>query len=227
MPIQITCPGCRKRFTVADKFAGQKGPCPNCKNQISIPKLEDQLVLHEPESFGDGGRDGEGRPVLKPITRADVKLPPVVIVGIVGGTILTLLIGLVLRATSGGEVHFAVLAVGAILLAPPLAFGGYTFMRDIELEPYRGMAVIIRTVICSAVFAALWGLYWYVCTSMQIDPVNKPLPFLTFVLPVMFIAGGVASWATYEIDFTMAMMHYGLYLGVCVVMRLLMGMSAV
>ncbi len=42
MPIQVTCPGCLKRFTVADKHAGKQGPCPACKKPITIPKLEEE-----------------------------------------------------------------------------------------------------------------------------------------------------------------------------------------
>ncbi len=225
MPIKITCPGCHKRFTVADKFAGQKGPCPNCKNQIAIPNLDDEVKVHEPDAFG-GGRDSAGKLVLEPIKRADVKLPPMVILGIVGGIVVTLFAGLVLRMTFNGEVPYLVLGVGALLLAPPVAFGGYTFLREFELEPYRGMAVFFRSACCSVVFAALWFIYWYICSSLQIEG-SPEIWQLTFILPVMFVVGGIASWASYEIDFTMATIHYGFYFGVCVLMRLIMGMSAV
>ena len=61
MPINVTCPGCLKRFSVADKFAGKKGPCPKCKKIITIPKKEDEVVIHAPEhseagAIGAGGR---------------------------------------------------------------------------------------------------------------------------------------------------------------------------
>ena len=68
MPIKVICPGCTKRFTVSEKFAGQKGPCPHCKAEIKIPEVaEEEVVIHAPENFGP--KDAGGRAVLKPIER--------------------------------------------------------------------------------------------------------------------------------------------------------------
>ena len=52
--------------------------------------------------------------------------------------------------------------LGSVLLGPPLAFAGYTFLRDDELEPYRGTEVLLRSLACGLVFAAIWGAYWFV-----------------------------------------------------------------
>ena len=66
MPIQVTCPNpkCLTRFSVADKYAGQKGPCPKCKTVITIPKKEDEVVIHTPVHSEAGGADASGRKVL-------------------------------------------------------------------------------------------------------------------------------------------------------------------
>src|SRR5437773_10569668 len=80
MAIVVVCPTCHARFQVSEKFAGQKGPCPKCKNPINIPKLEDEVKIHAPEEFGAGGKDAKGRPVLKPIERVEAKVNPVVTV---------------------------------------------------------------------------------------------------------------------------------------------------
>ena len=69
MPIQVTCPGCHARFKVSDKFAGQTGPCPKCKKPITIPKKEDEVVIHAPEAYGPKGVDGTA--TLKPIERKE------------------------------------------------------------------------------------------------------------------------------------------------------------
>jgi uncharacterized protein DUF1559 len=37
MPIPFTCPHCGKSMTVDDQFAGQTGPCANCRQPITIP----------------------------------------------------------------------------------------------------------------------------------------------------------------------------------------------
>jgi hypothetical protein len=86
MPINIVCPGCRKRFAVSEKFAGQQGPCPNCKTAISIPKQEDEVVVHAPEDFGVA-KDSSGKKVIEPIlreeTRFSAKWTVVIVVGVI------------------------------------------------------------------------------------------------------------------------------------------------
>ena len=43
MAITIVCPGCHKRFSVSDNFAGQSGPCPKCKTVIKIPEKSTEV----------------------------------------------------------------------------------------------------------------------------------------------------------------------------------------
>ena len=38
--------------------------------------------------------------------------------------------------------------LGALVLAPPLVLAGYTFLRDDELEPYRGRELGLRVAAC-------------------------------------------------------------------------------
>src|SRR6476620_5372965 len=94
MAIDVTCPGCKTRFQVSDKFAGKKGPCPKCKTVITIPKKEDEIVIHAPEQSGP--TDSKGVAVLKPLTRVETTLSPVTIGAIAGAVITTLLIALML-----------------------------------------------------------------------------------------------------------------------------------
>jgi len=39
MPIQFTCPSCRKALSVPEAYAGATGPCPSCGTQVSVPVL--------------------------------------------------------------------------------------------------------------------------------------------------------------------------------------------
>lgn len=39
MAIVVTCPQCGTQFSVHDRFAGRKGPCPKCSATIPIPEL--------------------------------------------------------------------------------------------------------------------------------------------------------------------------------------------
>src|SRR3954451_18578949 len=127
MPIQVTCPGCLKRFSVADKFAGQKGPCPKCKQIIIIPKKEDEIVIHAPDHSEAGAVGVGGRNVLKTYKRKDTKFKPLVFTSVIGSVLLALLVALVLRSTDKGNVDQLFLAAGAIVLGPPIAWAGYTF----------------------------------------------------------------------------------------------------
>ena len=98
MPIQVTCPGCLKRFSVADKFAGQKGPCPKCKQIITIPKKEDEVVIHAPVHSEAGAIGAGGQHVLKTSKRKDTKFQPLVFTSVIGSILVALLVALVIRS---------------------------------------------------------------------------------------------------------------------------------
>src|SRR5436190_9570650 len=159
MPIQVTCPGCMKRFSVADKFAGQKGPCPKCKTVILIPKKEEEVIIHAPEHSEAGAVGTGGRHVLKTYKRRDTRFQPLVFTSVFGFVLVAILVALVIRSTVPPETWLKVLA--AIVLGPPLAWAGYTFLRDPELEAYQGIPLLIRSIVCGLVYALLWGLFTF------------------------------------------------------------------
>lgn len=226
MPIAIICPGCHARFSVDDKFAGRQGPCPKCKATISIPKKSEEVVIHAPEPAGP--KNAAGVSVLKPIKRAETRIPlPLLIGGIVAATAI---FGLAVAARFlaprvEGEVQIAwpILATTAILVAPPLVYMLYSFLRDDELAPHRGTALILRVAICSLVYAALWGLRWYL--GVQLDWTGPLEMYQALVLiPVMLIPGALAALASLELDATNAGLHCAGYLGITVLLRVLAGL---
>src|SRR3990172_1584919 len=156
MAINVICHGCHARFTVSDQYAGKQGPCPKCKGVISIPKLEDQVVIHSEEHSEAGAIGTGGRHVLKTYIRQETKFQPLVFATVIGVVLVGLLISLVLRGIEG-QPNWLVLSFGALLTGPPLAWAGYTFLRDDELEPYGGTGLIIRVLACGTVYALLWG----------------------------------------------------------------------
>lgn len=208
MAIEVTCPGCKKRFRVSDQFAGKKGPCPDCKTVIQIPEKGPEVVIHAPETSGP--KDAQGRPVLKPLRRRETKLTPVLIGALVGGPIAALLGALVVRAMFERNPGTLILAIGALILAPPLVVGGYSFLRDQELEPHRGRAILLRGAICSIVYTLLWGFYVYLPPLAGLQTLE--LPHLAVLIPLMVGIGALAGFATLDLDFGSAAMHYGLYL---------------
>ena len=162
-----------KRFQVADKFAGQKGPCPKCKSIIQVPELTQQVVVHAPEVSGP--KDSKGVSVLKPLVRQEAKLTRPMIIGICVTIGVILLVALMLRvAFPGGKVPMPLLMVGAVLLAPPLAFAAYTFLRNDELAPFTRTELMLRLIAPSVVYPLIWGLYWFVIAYLDIDPNTHP-----------------------------------------------------
>src|SRR5688500_13833103 len=118
MAIDVTCPGCKTRLQVSEKFAGKQGPCPKCKFVIKSPELKDQVVTRSAELVGP--KDSKGQLVLKPILRNETRLVPVQIVAIIGGVVVVLLAALILRINYAKvpdhEFPLGILIGGSILL---------------------------------------------------------------------------------------------------------------
>jgi hypothetical protein len=228
MPIDVTCASCKTRFQVSEKFAGKSGPCPKCKATIKIPEKKDEVVIHGGEDFGT--KTTTGQPVFKPIARTEVRLAAPQIVAIVGSVLVVLIAALVMRVTfKGGDVPPLITILGAILLGPPLAFAGYTFLRDDELEPYRGNEVLLRALACGLAFAAIWGAYWLGFAywyDFKPLPANQPnWQILAAVVPAMIAVGAFASQASLELELATGALHYSMYLIVTVLLRVIMGMD--
>lgn len=218
MTIQVVCPGCKKRFSVDDKFAGKQGPCPKCKTVIKVPEKTDDVVVHEPEAFGPKGK--KGRAVLKPIARTETKFSPVVAGVAAGASLLVLLIAVLFR----DQAPTGLLVLGAILLAPPLVWAGYAFLRDDEYEPFVDRELWIRVGACSLVYALLWGLVPLIAGyGLQLDQLE--LIHMAFLAPVLIGLGAFTAYASLDFDFGMGALHYGLYLSVTVLLRLVLGLT--
>jgi len=222
MPIQVICPGCHARFKVSDKFSGQTGPCPKCKKPITIPKLEEQVVVHAPESYGPKGVDGTA--TLKPIARKEAKASIALVVGLVAAALIVVAAAFALGRTFEGDIPKPLLGAGALLLAPPLVLAGYSFLRNQELAPYIGRPLAVRVAICAVVYACLWGLHWYVRTMVVGPEGSFELFHLVYFLPLLVVPGATAAMATLDLDSISAGLHFGFYLLVTVLLRLLMGL---
>jgi hypothetical protein len=227
MPINVTCPGCLKRFSVADKFAGQKGPCPQCKATITIPKKEDEVVIHAPDHSEAGAVGAGGRHALKTYKRSDTKFQPLVFTAVIGAVLVALLVALVLRTQD--EVSIIMKAAGAIVLGPPLAWAGYTFLRDSELEPYRGMALILRSLACGLVYPLLWGIFVFLGDRFFGNAFTSGLEIwqMVVLLVPVFAAGTLAAYASFDLDPGSAFFHCAMYFAVTVLLRLVAGLAAI
>ena len=226
MPIQVTCPKCLKRFQVSDKFAGKSGPCPNCKSTLKIPEASEQVVIHTPD---DGApKDRSGQSVLKPIRRKETDVTRNGVL-ITAGCILAVFgVALGFRLT-GGEAGTPLWAqiFGLIALAPPLVWAGYKFVHDSELEPYVGPELRNRVLICSAIFVALWLIYAFVPT--YVFDLDRPseMSYMTagIFFCIMLGLGGLASTATFELEYLSGLTHAGLYILTILLLALVSGVQ--
>ncbi len=221
MPIPVTCPKCHTRFKVSDKFAGQKGPCPKCKEVILVPKLEDEVVISAPVV---GPKDGKGRQILKPIKRQENKFSMIQLVAMIG-SVVAFLIGALcvqLYVEDKSQLSMFLMVVPMAVLAPLVAYGAYNILKDQELDPFVGQELWLRVLICGAIYALLWG--------------GMPLAKYAFgdrydtgswilALGGMLAAGGATGMLSFDFDYTMGLMHYGLFLGLCLLARVLAGIG--
>lgn len=47
MPFSFTCPHCQSTTTVADRFAGQSGPCANCGQSVTVGPRPSDVITAE------------------------------------------------------------------------------------------------------------------------------------------------------------------------------------
>lgn len=216
------------RFSVADKFAGQKGPCPRCKATITIPKKEEEVVIHAPEHSEGGAIGAGGRHALKTYKRKDTKFQPLVFTAVAGFVLVALLIAVVVRSMGGPETWLK--AAGAIVLGPLLAWAGYTFLRDPELEAYHGTPLILRSLACGLVYALLWGIFIFLGERFfgrAFTETGLEIWQMVVLLIPIFAAGTLAAYASFDLDPGSAFFHCALYFAVTVGLRFVAGLPLI
>lgn len=219
MPILVACQNCKTSFNVSEKFAGKQGPCPKCKTIITIPLVKDEIKIHAPEPTGP--KDKLGRPVFTPILRQETVYTPMFLFSVSAAVITVLATAIAFRFAGGPPSIFLIL--GAIGLAPPLGWAAYSMLRNQELEPYRGKELAIRVAICSAVYSLLWALFYWVPQNFTGEPPPYDLFTLTYVVPVMVGIGGLAGYASYDVEYGSGLLHYALYLAVTLLLAWIAG----
>ena len=227
MPIHVICPSCHARFKVGDQHAGKTGACPKCKGQIQIPAASDEVVIHAPESEA-GAKDAKGRNVLKPIKRKETKFQLNTALMVGGGVILTVAIAFLLgnSAEQFGSAFTYVLAGGAALLGPPIAYAGYSFLKDDELGSYQGTDLLIRCLACGLVYAALWGVYWFlgyqVFGSEAYAIEGLEIFQIGILVGVLIAIGTGTAFVCFDLEPITAFFHFALYFGTTILLRAVM-----
>jgi hypothetical protein len=205
MSILVVCPGCHRRFQVSDKFAGKSGACPKCKAAIEVPSKEEEVQVHAPTEFAEGGRGTTGKLITKPIARTETRIPPLAAVAIGGVTLTVLLVawlaGDLIRSSPRVRI------VGLLLLSPLLVVAAYSFLRDDELEPYRGTALYLRSAICALSYVVLWGIFGHLSGTV----LTGDLWQWFFAVPPFLVAGTLIALGCLDLDFGSGFFHYAFY----------------
>lgn len=222
MSIQVTCPGCLKRFSVSEKFAGQKGPCPKCKTVIEIPKPDDdEVVIHGGEEFDHAGRDAQGKLIGKPILREQPDITPT-IAAIVGAAALVTVVATWMLGRTGSLDGLLMRFVGLLVVSPPLAAGGYKLLHSgEELRPYRGKSLWLRAGICALVYIVLWGVFGYLAGQFLTGEIWE---WVVLVAPFL-AAGGFVGLICFDLDYPSGFLHYSFYLAITIVLRAIAGLG--
>ena len=220
MSIRVTCPSCHTRFNVSEKFAGKEGPCPKCKKTIRVPDASQEVKVHEREV---GPKDSKGRSILKPIARQETKVSSVQMTIIIAGIVTFLVLALVMRLMILPE-EFPqwLLMLSALVIAPAATYAAYTFLRNQELGTIPQDELIKRVAVCSVIYALLW--FAMPLAKFAFNDQYEMGSWM-IALGAMLGIGGATGMFSMDFDYLFGLLHYGLYLVICLVGRVIAGIG--
>ena len=220
MPINVVCPGCLKRFQVGDQFAGKRGPCPNCKTIIEIPK--EQVVIHAPDEFVSGGKTVKGRAILKPITRLNTDFKPRdMIIGAVCALLVVVACVIIGKFKIDPSILNWIGFFGLLLITFPLCLFGHQLLREgDDLEIIDGSVLYKKTALCAAIFAVCWVCFEYLAKYMGTDGWF----ILIYLAPIVFFSIA-AVHVLFAFDFGRGFLYYLVFFVPVVLLRGLIGLG--
>ncbi len=220
MAINVTCPGCLKRFEVSDRFGGQKGPCPNCNTIIEIPK--EKVKVHAPDDFSSGGKTVQGKAILKPIDRVETSSGIKMVVFTLLGLVVAFGLAWGVRLAGLGVRMCSILGgVGLFLIAIPLSAVGYVILREgEEIDYLEGKDLYLRAAISGGVYAVLWIVFEWIAFFMFSGAIWQWLIFVPFL-----IIGVLTAHAVFDLDFSRGLLHFLLFFLVMILMRWAIGLD--
>jgi hypothetical protein len=227
MSIIVVCPGCLKSFKVSDKFAGKTGPCPNCKRTLQVPTKESEVKIHTPEAFAGGGKTTAGKLITKPIAHINAKLKPLPTVILASSVVIVLgatwFLGRSEMFDAWQVGRFSIIvAVGLLLVSPPLTVAAYEMLRDDELDPYRGRSLYLRAAACGWAYASLWGAFAILSPYIVTGEVWNWF----FILPFVAV-GALVPMGAFDFEYGDGIFHCGSYLVATLLLRWAAGMDPI
>ena len=220
MSINVVCPGCYKRFQVSEQFAGKRGPCPNCKTLIDIPKEE--VKIHTPDEFVSGGKTIKGRTILQPLTRLSTDLKAKDMVFSVVGLLLVLGLAMLFPSFGLGLGLLNIIGfIGLFLIVFPLVYFGQRLLKDgDDLVQSDSVDILRKCAICGGAYAFLWVCFEFLSKYMGADGLFIWVYLVPFALFSMFVAHVV-----FDLDFARGLFHYLIFFVPVILLRGLMGLG--
>ena len=219
MSLHVICSGCLKRFQVGVRFAGMKGPCPNCGTVISIPT--ESLKLPDADDAKSGKEKGQDFS-RSAISRVDWKFDPILArgyaLGVLGVMLLAFLLGCIpmydlLRTLMG--------TLGLCLIAFPLTLFGYQAVRDREqIFAFTGEELYRRTGMTAAGYVILWIALEYFLAATRADVVFSWLYFAAFAGLASLMAMPILAMRMQD-----ALSHYCMFGFSVILFRYLIGLG--
>ena len=219
MSLHVICPGCLKRFQVGVRFAGMKGPCPNCGTIISIPKES----LRSPDVADSKSGKGEKRDIPSDaIPRFDLEFDPVLAGRYALGVLGVLLLAFLLGCIPMDDIFRTLMAtLGLCLIAFPLTLFGYQAVRDREqIFAFAGEELYRRAGMAAAGYVVLWIAFEYFLAATRADALFSWFYFAVFA--------GLASLLTIPIlamRLQEALSHYCIFGFSVILFRFLIGLG--
>ncbi|MDR1964691.1 MAG: hypothetical protein LBQ50_13010 [Planctomycetaceae bacterium] len=205
---------------MSDRFAGAKGPCPNCNTVINIPKAA--VKIHGAEEFEQGGKTVTGKLILKPISRLEMDFDPIY-AGFCALAVLlvygfTWLLGVMVTSTGTRDV---IGGIGVFFIAFPLSLFGYQVLRDREqLFMLTGSDLYRKTGMSAVVYAVLWILFEILIWYMSADFFFVWIYFAAFACLAM-----LATHAVLDINLGSSLLHYLIFFVAVLILRGTLGVG--
>jgi hypothetical protein len=183
-----------------------------------------EVTIHAPQEYATAGRGKGGKSISKPLLRKETKIDRMT--WVIGGlvTVAIVALALVVRVAVNPQSLLPFIALGLLVITPPLVRMGYGFLRDDELEAYTGRPLWIRTAICTAVYIGLWAFYGFVLVPYGL---TGEMWQWFFVGPLFVGIGALVAFAVFDLEAGSATMHVGFFLLVTLLLRALVGLPPV
>jgi len=219
MSIHVICSGCLKRFQVGIRFAGMKGPCPNCGAVISIPK--ETIKIHETDD-AESKKEKKQRVFSQPIQRFDLEFDPAQVkycgLGVLGVLLLTFLLGCIpmwdmFRSFLG--------ILGLCLVAFPLSLFGYHVLRDREqIFAFTGEELYRWSGIVAAGYVILWISLEFLFVTTRADTLVSCLYFAAIAILATLLA-----YPIFALKLRDAFLHFCFFALPVIFLRFLIGLG--